>query len=137
MLCARTSKREESNYIRYSFSQHSSINSSINFMKRKTSSSSNIENEEKEEKEKMKSSSKVKKEMKKKIKKEMILISKVKKSKQASKNARSKNCLASFDMIFVNVVVYNLLFKQKNVKLFVISLKNIDDQIQKNTGVIV
>ena len=36
-------------------------------------------------------------------------------------------------MIFVNVVVYNLLSKQKNVKLFVISLKNIDDQIQKNT----
>ena len=35
-------------------------------------------------------------------------------------------------MIFVNVVVYNLFSKQKNVKLFVIFFKNIDDQIQKN-----
>ena len=110
-----------------SLEKTSSINSSINIMKRKTSSSSSIENEEKE----MKDSSKMKKE----IKKEMISISKIKESKRASKDAsskvfRSKNCLASFDITFVDVVVYNLLSKQKNVKLFVIFfLKNIDDQI--------
>ena len=108
------------------FEKINSISSSINIMKRKTSSSSSIKNEEKEKKEKnekMKNSSKMKKEMK----KEMISISKVKKNKRVSKNARSKNCFASSDMIFVNAAVYNLLFKQKSVKFFVISLKNIDD----------
>ena len=97
-------------------------------MKRKTLSSLNIENEEKE---KMKNNSKMKKETKKEIKKEMkkeiISISRIKKNKRASRNARSKDCFASSDMIFVNVVVYNLLSKQKNVKFFVIFLKNIDD----------
>ena len=73
----------------------------------------------------MKNSSKIKKEMK----KEIISTSKVKKNKRTSRNARSKDCFASFDMIFVNAVVYNLLFKQKNVKFFVIFLRNIDDQI--------
>ena len=75
----------------------------------------------------------MKKEMKKEMKKKMISISKVKKSKRTSKDAHSRNCLASSDMIFVDAAVYNLRFKQKNVKLFVISLRNIDDQIQKNT----
>ena len=105
------------------FEKINSISSSISIMKRKTTSSSSIENEKKEEKEKMKNSSKMKKEMKKEVKKKMISISKIKKSKRASRNARSKNCFASFDMIFVNVAVYNLLFKQKNVKLFVIFFK--------------
>ena len=36
-------------------------------------------------------------------------------------------------MTFVSVVAYNFLSKQKNVKLFVISFKDIDDQFQKNT----
>ena len=104
----------------------SSISSSINIMKRKTSSFSNIENEKKKEK---KNNSKKKKE-KKEMKKKVIRISKIKQSKRASKDTRSKNvsskvfrlkdCLASFDMIFVNVVVYNLFSKQKNVNLFVI-----------------
>ena len=85
----------------------------------------------------MKNRSKTKKEMKKKMKKEMISTSKVKKSKRTSKDARSKDCLASSDMIFVDAAVYNLLFKQKNVKLFVISLKNIDDQIQKDTDIFI
>ena len=110
------------------FEKINSINSSINIMKRKTFSLSSIENKEKKE---MKNDSTKKK--------KMIRISKVK-SKRISKNVssrifRSKNCLASFDMIFVNVVVYNLFSKQKNVKLFVIFLKNIDDQIQKNTDI--
>ena len=78
------------------------------------------------------------------MKKEIISISKIKKNERTSKDARSrnasskvfrsKNCLASLDITFVDVVVYNLLSKQKNVKLFVISLRNIDDQIQKNTN---
>ena len=38
-------------------------------------------------------------------------------------------------MIFVNVVVYNFLLKQKNVKLFVIFFRNIDDQFQKNIDI--
>ena len=75
--------------------------------------------------------------MKKKMKKEMISTSKVKKSKRTSKDARSKDCFASFNMIFVNAAVYNLLFKQKNVKLFVIFLKDIDDQIQKNIDIFI
>ena len=77
----------------------------------------------------MKNCSKVKKKLK---KKKMIRISKVQQSKRASKNARSKNCFASSDITFVDVAIYNLLSKQKNVKIFVNSLKNIDDQIQKN-----
>ena len=67
----------------------------------------------------------------------MIRISRIKQIKRISKVFRSKDCLASSDMIFVDVVVYNLLSKQKNVKLFVISLKNIDDQIQKNTDTLI
>ena len=117
-------------------------------MRRKTSSLSSIENEKKE---KMKNSSKKKKKKEKKkekeMKKEIIRISRIKQSKRASKNARSRDvsskafrskaCLASFDMIFVNVIVYNLLSRQKNVKLFVISLRNIDDQIQKNIDIFI
>ena len=111
------------------FEKINSISSSINIMKRKTSSSSSIENEKKEE---MKNDSKEKK--------EVIRISKVKQSKRTSKDVsskvfRSKDCFASFDMTFVDVVVYNLLSKQKNVKFFVIFLRNIDDQIQKNTDI--
>ena len=63
--------------------------------------------------------------------------------KRISKNSRSKNlvksfvqskeCLASLDVTFIKNVVYNLLSKQKNVKLFVIFLENIDDQM-KNTN---
>ena len=69
----------------------------------------------------------------KKMKKKVIRISKIKQSKRISKNARSKNvlskvfrfkdCFASFDIIFVDVVVYNLFSKQKNVKFFVIFFK--------------
>ena len=124
------------------FEKINSISSSISIMKRKTSSSSNIENEKKEE---MKNSSKKKKKKKKEMKKKMIRISRIKQSKRASKNVRSKNvsskvfrskdCFALFDITFVDVVVYNLLSKQKNVKLFVIFLRNIDDQIQKNTDI--
>ena len=112
-----------------SFEKISSINPSISIIKRSTFSSSSIENKEKEEIENNSNE-----------KKEMIRISKVKQSKRTSKNARSKvfrskDCLASFDITFVDVVVYNLLSKQKNVKFFVIFLRNIDDQIQKNTDI--
>ena len=76
------------------------------------------------------------------MKKKIIWISKVKQSKRASKDAsskvfRSKDCLASSNMTFVDVVVYNLLSKQKNVKFFVISLRDIDDQIQKNIDIFI
>ena len=76
------------------------------------------------------------------MKKKMIRISRIKQSKRISKNTRSKDasskdCLASFDMIFVDVVVYNLFSKQKNVKFFVIFLRDIDDQIQKNTDIFI
>ena len=113
-------------------------------MKRKTFSSSSIENEKKKE---MKNDSKKKKEKEKEMKKKVIRISRIKQSKRASKNVRSKDvfsrvfrskdCLASFDMIFVDVVVYNLLSKQKDVKFFVIFLRDIDDQIQKNTDIFI
>ena len=42
-------------------------------------------------------------------------------------SAPAPTIFASSDMTFVNVVVYNLISKQKNVKLFVIFLRNIDD----------
>ena len=51
------------------------------------------------------------------------------------KNSRSKKCLTSSNMTIANVVAYNFLSKQKNVKLFVISFKDIDDQFQKNTNI--
>ena len=99
------------------FEKINSINSSISIMKRKTFSSSSIENEEEKE---MKNSSKEKK--------KMIRISKVKQSKRASKDVfskvfRSKDCLASFNMTLMSVVVYNLLSKQKDMKFFVIFFK--------------
>ena len=110
ILTRQTSVKSQTNFEKINF-----ISSSISIMKQKTFSFSNIENEEKKE---------MKKKGKKKEKKK-IRISKIKQSKRVSKNTRSrifrsKDCFASFDITFVDVVVYNLLSKQKNVKLFVI-----------------
>ena len=66
-----------------------------------------------------------------KIKKNVVQNSKIKlikKIKRTQKNFRSKKCLTLSNIIFINVVAYNFLSKQKNVKLFVIFFKNIDDQ---------
>ena len=60
-----------------------------------------------------------------------VRISKIKLNKKIKRT--SKKCLMSSNINFVNDVAYNFLSKQKNGKLFVISLKNIDDQFQKNT----
>ena len=109
----QTNVKSQTNFEKISF-----ISLSISIRKRKTFSSSfsSIENEKKE---KIKNSSKKKKKMKKK----MIRISKVKQNKRTSKNAsskvfRSKDCFASSDITFVDVVVYNLLSKQKKCETF-------------------
>ena len=73
---------------------------------------------------------KIKNKIASKVKKDVVRISKIKlnkKIKRTSKDFRSKKCLTLSNMIFVSVVAYNFLSKQKNVKLFVIFFKNIDD----------
>ena len=111
--------------IKFNFEKNNFAGSSIIILKKITSFLS-VKNEES----KMKDVSK--------IEKNFVRISKIKsikKIKEISRNFRSKKCLTSLNMIFVNVVVYNFLSKQKNVKLFVISFNNIDDQVQKNTNI--
>ena len=94
---AQTSVKSQTN-----FEKISSISSSINIIKRKLLLLLSIDDDRKNEKE-MKNSSKVKK-----------------KIIRTSKDSRSKDCLASFNITFFDVVVYNLLSKQKNIKLFVV-----------------
>ena len=113
--------------IKIKFEETNSAGSSINILEHRISFFSNIENEENEKK--MKIASK---------KKNVVRISKVesiKKIKRISRNSRSKKWLTSSNKIFVDVAAYNFYSKQKNVKLFVLSFKNIDDQMQKNTNI--
>ena len=111
--------------IKIKFEKINSADSSIRILKQRISFFSNLENREKKrenpncfEKKKVVRISKIKS---------------IKKMKRISRNFRSKECLTSSNTIFVDVATYNFLSKQKNVKLFVIFFKNIDDQIQKNT----
>ena len=108
--------------LKINFEKINSVNSSIIILKRTSSLFSSVKN-------------KIKNENRFKNKKNVVRISKIKlnkKIKRTSKNSRSKECLTSSNMIFVSVVAYNFLSKQKDVKLFVISFKDIDDQFQKN-----
>ena len=105
--------------LKINFEKINFANSSIITLQRTSSSFSSVKNGKK----KIKIASK--------RKKDVIRISKIKsnkKIKRTSKDSRSKECLTSSNMTFVNVVAYNFFSKQKNVKLFVISFKNIDDQ---------
>ena len=115
-----SSFNEASVKIEISLETISSADQKRNIFKEKTSSASSVENEN----EKVKAISKIER-----------IINIKKKVKLISRQFRSRNCLEVSDMIFVDVVVYNLLSKQKNVKLFVIFFKDIDDQIQKNTKI--
>ena len=108
------------------FETINSTNQKRNIFKRKTSFFSNVENEDEE----LKAISKIERKNK--------FISKVqrkvnikKKINLISKHFRSRNRLEISNKIFVDVTVYDLFSQQKNVKLFVIFFKNIDDQVRK------
>ena len=106
------------------FEKINSADLSIIILKRITSSFSSVKNEKK----KMKIALKIKKNVVR-----ILKIKSIKKIKRTSKNFRLKEYLTSSNMTFVNFIAYNFFSKQKNVKLFIISFKDIDDQIQKNT----
>ena len=115
-----SSMRHKTNVeFKINFEKINSTDLSIIILKRTSSSFSSVK--KKEEKKKIVS----------KIEKNVVRILKIKsnkKIKRTSKNSRSKECLTSSNIIFVSVVAYNFLSKQKNVKLFVIFLRNINDQ---------
>ena len=112
--------------IKAEFERTNSARSSITIFKRKTSFSSSVKNE-------IETVSLIKRK-----------IARVFKIKRISKNFRSKNLVKSFvqskeslallAMTFLKDVVYNLLLKQKKLHLFVISLRDIDGRIKKNTN---
>ena len=111
--------------IKVKFEEISSVRLSITIFKRNSSLSSNVKNE-------IETISLIERKIARAFK-----IKRISKIKQTTNNFRSKDfvksfawskeCFASFDMTFIENVVYNLLSKQKNVELFVIFFKNIDD----------
>ena len=106
--------------LKINFEKTNSVDSSIIILKQTLSSFSSMKNEKWKKKLKVAL----------KIEKNVVRISKIKsikKNKQTQRNSRSKECLTSSNMTFVNVVAYDFLSGQKSVKLFVISFKNIDD----------
>ena len=100
------------------FEKISSTNLSIIILKRTSSSFLNVE-----KKKKLENCFENKKNVVR-----ISIIKLIKKITRTQKNFRSRKYLTSSNIIFVNVVVYNFFLKQKNVKLFIIFLKNIDDQ---------
>ena len=102
----------------------SSAGPSIDILKRKTTSPPSVEDEEKE----VKATPRVEKDVVR-----TPRVQSTKKVKRTPRDSRPRECLAPPDMAFVGAAAYNFLSKQKDVELFAISLRDIDDQIQKDT----
>ena len=120
-----SSFNETSVKLETSFETINSADQKRNIFKRKTSSASSVKDKE------IKAISKIERKNKS-VSKVKRIVNTKKKVKLMSRHFRSRDRFEISDMTFVDVVIYDLFSKHKNVKLFVIFFRNIDDQIQKD-----